>query len=42
MIYSNMIEYWSDNFLWFMRNYVKYGIPLNNLYLLEIRNVEWS
>ena len=35
MIYSNNIEYWIENFLWF------YYLT-NGLYLLEVRNAEWS
>ena len=36
MIYSNNIEYWIDNFLWFDNNI------RTSLYLLEIRNQEWT
>jgi len=42
MIYSNRIEYWKDNWLWFQENFKKYDIPFNSIYLLEVRNVEWS
>lgn len=35
MIYSNNIEYWPDNFLWFLEN-------SRNLYLLDVRNWEWT
>jgi len=42
MIYSNGIELWEDNFLWFMDMYDKYGIEKWNLYLLEVRNPEWT
>lgn len=35
MIYSNNIEYWIENFLWFY-------YMTNNLYLLEVRNAEWT
>ena len=41
MVYSNKIEYWMDNFLWFQKMFYKYGINPFNLYLLEVRNVEW-
>jgi len=41
MIYSNKIEYWIDNFLWFQKMFYKYGINPFNVYLLEVRNVEW-
>ncbi len=36
MVYSNNIEYWIDNFLWFIENVDK------GLYLLEVRNAEWN
>ena len=42
MVYSNNIERWIDNFLWFQDNFEKYGIGWKNLYLLEVRNVEWT
>lgn len=35
MVYSNRIENWIDNFLWF---YDKF----KNIYLLEVRNTEWT
>ena len=42
MIYSKEIECWKDNFLWFQEMFEKYDIPWYSLYLLEIRNSEWS
>jgi len=42
MIYSNGIELWKKNFLWFMEMYEKYNLPKESLYLLEVRNEEWS
>jgi len=42
MIYSEKIETWKDNFLWFQSMYEKYKIPWWWLYLLEVRNPEWS
>lgn len=42
MIYSNLIEKWPQNFLWFQRNFDKFKIPWWYLYLLEVRNMEWS
>lgn len=42
MVYSNNIDRWKDNFLWFQEMYKKYDIPWSNLYLLEVRNTEWS
>lgn len=42
MIYSHTIEKWKDNFLWFQDNFKNYGIDWDALYLLEVRNEEWS
>lgn len=42
MVYSNGIEKWIDNFLWFQEQFEKHGNPWLNLYLLEVRNVEWT
>jgi len=42
MVYSNGIEKWKDNFLWFQGMFEKYGLPWDSLYLLEVRNQEWS
>lgn len=42
MIYSNNIEFWPENFLWFQHMFSKYGIPWDSIYLLEVRNPEWS
>lgn len=42
MIYSERIEKWKDNFLWFQVNFKRYNIQPHKVYLLEIRNVEWS
>ncbi len=42
MIYSVLIENWQKNFLWFQKNFKKFNIPFFNIYLLEVRNVEWS
>jgi radical SAM protein with 4Fe4S-binding SPASM domain len=42
MIYSNKIEKWKDNFLWFQNEFIKYNISYNMLYLLEVRNKEWT
>lgn len=42
MIYSKRIENWIDNFLWFQSMLKKHDIPWFNIYLLEIRNAEWS
>jgi radical SAM protein with 4Fe4S-binding SPASM domain len=42
MVYSENIEYWRDNFLWFQENFRKHDISWKSLYLLEVRNAEWS
>lgn len=42
MVYSEHVEDWEKNFLWFQENFEKIGHPWMYLYLLEIRNVEWS
>lgn len=42
MVYSNNIEKWIDNFSWWQTKYAEYGIPWQNLYLLEVRNAEWT
>jgi len=42
MIYSENVNLWKDNFLWFQKMFKKYEIPFHMLYLLEIRNPEWS
>jgi len=42
MIYSEKIESWKDNWLWFQENFEKYDIPFGHIYILEVRNAEWS
>lgn len=42
MVYSEHIEDWKKNFLWFQENFQKVGHPWWYLYLLEVRNAEWS
>lgn len=42
MIYSNNIEKWIDNFNWFQEQFDKYNIPWYDLYLLQVRNKEWT
>jgi len=42
MIYSEEIEKWKDNFLWFQRMFKRFGIPFDRIYLLEVRNKEWT
>lgn len=42
MIYSKKIEKWKDNFLWFQEQFKKYDIDWKDLYLLQVRNMEWT
>ena len=42
MVYSEGIESWPENFLWFQDRFESYNIPWSNIYLLEVRNKEWS
>ncbi|MFA5208350.1 MAG: radical SAM protein [Candidatus Paceibacterota bacterium] len=42
MIYSTYIENWIDNFSWFIEMFDKHGYTNYPLYLLEVRNEEWT
>lgn len=42
MIYSHNVEKWIDNFLWFQDMFKKHGLPPWSLYLLEVRNENWT
>jgi len=42
MVYSEGIENWKKNFLWFQEKFKEFEIPWNNMYLLEVRNNNWS
>jgi len=42
MIAPQNVEHWKENWLWFQENFSRFGLPFNNIYLLEVRNVEWS
>jgi radical SAM protein with 4Fe4S-binding SPASM domain len=42
MIYSKGIEKWKENFLWFQSKFKEFDLPFMNLYLLEVRNKEWT
>jgi radical SAM protein with 4Fe4S-binding SPASM domain len=42
MIYSHNMKNWKKNFMWFQKMFQKYDIPWTSLYLLEIRNIEWT
>src|SRR5574344_455826 len=42
MLYSKSISNWKENFLWFQEKFSEYNINWWNLYLLEVRNDNWS
>lgn len=42
MVYSHKIELWKENFLWYQEMFEKFGVPFSEIYLLEVRNMEWS
>ena len=42
MIYSLGIENWKKNFLWFQDMFKKHDITWNDMYLLQVRNMEWN
>jgi len=42
MIYSEEIENWKDNWLWFQDWLEKTDRPFDSIYLLEVRNREWT
>lgn len=42
MIYSEKIEFWRENFLWFQEMFAKHSLPWWGIYLLEVRNPEWT
>lgn len=42
MIASENIKGWKANFLWFEKMFKKYDIPIESLYLLEVRNYNWD
>lgn len=42
MIAPQNIENWIENFLWFQEQFEKFNHPWWHLYLLEVRNPEWS
>lgn len=42
MIYSQNIEHWPANFLWFQKMFIEYGLPWDGIYLLHVRNAEWD
>lgn len=42
MIYSKKIECWKDNFLWFQEQFKKHDLKWTDIYLLQVRNMEWT
>ena len=42
MVYSEHVSDWKQNWLWFQKNFQKHQLSWRNIYLLEVRNVEWS
>ena len=42
MIYSGAIDRWIENFNWFQKMFEKYNIDWYRLYLLEVRNHNWT
>lgn len=42
MIYSKNIKAWKQNFDWFQEQFKKYDLPWDGIYLLQVRNEEWT
>lgn len=42
MVYAENIDKWPQNFDWFMDIMKRYDMPLDTLYLLEVRNAKWT
>ena len=42
MLYSKDIDKWKQNFLWFQEKMAEHGVPWQDLYLLHVRNEEWT
>lgn len=42
MIWSEHIEDWKDNFLWFQEKFKKHELRWDHLYLLQVRDKEWT
>lgn len=42
MIYSKAIFEWKKNFDWFIQNLERYGFSYSALFLLEVRNYNWT
>ena len=42
MVYSKNIKAWPQNFDWFQEKMAEYDFPWEGLYLLQVRNEEWT
>lgn len=42
MIYSKNLDKWPQNWDWFQEQMTKYDIPWEGIYLLHVRNEEWT
>lgn len=42
MIAPSTIHIWKENFLWFVDMFKKYDMNIEDLYLLEVRNANWT
>jgi radical SAM protein with 4Fe4S-binding SPASM domain len=42
MVYAETIDKWIGNFLWFQNMFEKHGISWLEIYLLEVRNAQWT
>jgi len=42
MVYAEGIQNWKKNFTWFQEKFKEFDIPWNNMYLLEVRNNNWT
>lgn len=42
MLYSKGIADWKKNFMWFQDKFTEFDIPWENIYLLQVRNEEWT
>ena len=42
MLYSHNIDQWIENFDWFQSKMNEFNIPWSHMYLLQVRNKEWT
>ena len=42
MLYSHNIDKWIENFDWFQSKMNEFNIPWSHMYLLQVRNKEWT